>query len=490
MAGKIIIALYALAMLCILLYSFAQFDLVIRYLRYRLQRKRNPKSIPDLTEFPMVTVQLPVYNEKYVVERLIEAVAGFDWPKDRFEVQVLDDSDDESVGLIDRKVAEFKALGIQIEHLRRPQRKGFKAGALQYGLEYAKGDFITIFDADFIPSPDFLKTTIKHFTEPEIGVVQTRWAHLNEDYSLLTKMQAFALDAHFTIEQQGRNAAGYFINFNGTAGVWRKSCILDAGGWKADTLTEDLDLSYRAQLRGWKFKFFENLTSPAELPVAMGAIKSQQFRWTKGAAETARINLGKVMRAKVPVKVKIHAGFHLLNSSVFICILSTAILSIPLLWFKHDNPGLERLIGYGSVFLLSMVLMAFFFWVSRNHRYPDPIKRTLNFLVMFPAFLCLSMGFSLHNALAAIDGLIGRKTPFVRTPKFNIKSIKDNWKNNTYSKGKIDLLTVMEGLLTLYFLGGIVLSFYLHDFAMLPFLLMLLIGYGSVFYFSVAHARA
>ena len=312
-----IIVVYTIAITLLFFYCIMQLSLAIHYIKYKknLSKEETKFNIPE-SEYPFVTVQLPVYNEQYVVERLIDAVCAFDYPKDKFEIQLLDDSSDESVGIAALKVAEYQAKGIQIYQIRRPERKGFKAGALEYGLKTAKGEYVAIFDADFTPYPDFLRKTIPYFIDDaKIGVVQAKWEHLNKDYSILTKIQAFALDMHFSIEQQGRNAAGYFINFNGTAGVWRKSTIEDAGGWKADTLTEDLDLSYRAQLKGWKFKYVENVVAPAELPTDMNAVKSQQFRWNKGGAETAKKIGRKVMRAEIPLRIKLHAIAHLCNTT-------------------------------------------------------------------------------------------------------------------------------------------------------------------------------
>ncbi|HEX2899523.1 MAG TPA: cellulose synthase family protein, partial [Bacteroidia bacterium] len=326
--GIALLVIYFSALTFILMYSGVQVHLAILYTRFQKRLKKEHEALPAMPagqDWPKVTVQLPIFNEMYVVERLIDAVAAFDYPADRLEVQLLDDSTDETVEITAQKVAEWKAKGLDIVHVHRSNRQGFKAGALKEGLMLAKGEFIAIFDADFLPHPDFLKKTIPHFQDARIGVVQTRWEHINRNYSILTKLQAFALDAHFSVEQQGRNSMGYFINFNGTAGVWRRKAIDDAGGWESDTLTEDLDLSYRAQLKGWKFKFLENLDSPAELPAAMGAVKSQQFRWTKGAAETARKNLGKVLHAKLPLGTKIHATFHLLNSMLFVCIVLNAV---------------------------------------------------------------------------------------------------------------------------------------------------------------------
>ncbi|MEM6831667.1 MAG: cellulose synthase family protein, partial [Bacteroidota bacterium] len=280
----LIIIVYGLTLFIICLFSLGQFNLAWHYLKSK--KCDDNEGVTELKEYPAVTIQLPVFNERYVIERLIDSVSKIDYPLDKLEIQVLDDSDDETVTIIANKIAHYQGKGIDIRHVRRPDRVGFKAGALQYGMQQAKGEFIAIFDADFVPQPDFLLKTLPRFTSEKVGMVQTKWAHLNTNYGALTKIQAFWLNAHFTVEQKGRERAGSFINFNGTAGVWRKSCILDAGGWQHDTLTEDLDLSYRAQLKGWKFVYREEIESPAELPVVIPAVKSQQYRWNKGAAET------------------------------------------------------------------------------------------------------------------------------------------------------------------------------------------------------------
>lgn len=489
--GYILIILYGAALSFILLYSLIQLSLVYHYLRARKKRGGGSQPLLELegseADYPHVTVQLPIYNEMYVVERLIDSICHFDYPKDKLEIQVLDDSNDETVEIISKKVDEWKKLGFDIEHVRRPERVGFKAGALQYGLNHCKGEFIAIFDADFLPDPSFLKKTLPYFSDPEIGVVQSRWEHINESYSILTKLQAFALDAHFSVEQGGRNAAGYFINFNGTAGVWRKQTIEDAGGWQADTLTEDLDLSYRAQLKGWKFKFLESLLSPAELPAHMNAIKSQQFRWTKGAAETARKNLWSVLKAKLPFNLKVHATFHLLNSMLFICIFASALLSVPLLWMKTLDPIFETFFQVASVFLFSLLALIVFFWVSRIER---SNFRGIKFLLAFPLFLSVSMGLSLHNAIATLEGYFGIKSPFIRTPKFDIKNLKDSWKQKKYASSKISLVTVMEGIAFLYFATAIFLGIYLKDFAMIPYHALLFLGFGVVFFYTLKHSFA
>ncbi|MBL0018693.1 MAG: glycosyltransferase [Bacteroidia bacterium] len=491
--GIAILVLYFVALTFILMYSGVQVHLAILYTRFQKREKMAHEALPAMPvgkPWPMVTVQLPIFNEMYVVERLIDSIAAFDYPADRLEVQVLDDSTDETVQITAKKVAEWKAKGLDIVHVHRSNRQGFKAGALKEGMEKAKGEFIAIFDADFLPHPNFLKTTIPHFHDPKIGVVQTRWEHINRNYSILTKLQAFALDAHFSVEQQGRNSMGYFINFNGTAGVWRRTTIDDAGGWQSDTLTEDLDLSYRAQLKGWRFKFLENLDSPAELPAAMGAVKSQQFRWTKGAAETARKNLGKVLMAKLPFGTKVHATFHLLNSMLFICIVLNAVLSVPLVFYNETNPIVAGLMQYASIFSMSLLALILFFWVSRRNRLGGRgIKGFLRFVVTFPVFWCVTMGLSLHNAIATMEGYIGRKTPFIRTPKFALTDGKDDWKTRTkYISRRISPITVLEGLMLLYIGFGIGMEFWYGSYGMLPFHILLIFGYGLVFYFSVRHS--
>ncbi|MGB5204569.1 MAG: cellulose synthase family protein, partial [Eudoraea sp.] len=280
----IIIGIYSTSLLLIFFYSLAQLNLLVNYLGNKKINEVAPKyNLLDAKEIPFVTIQLPIYNEEYVVERLLENISKMEYPKSKLEIQVLDDSTDKLT--VEETAGRIKALqetGLDIQHIRRENRTGYKAGALKEGLKIAKGDFIAIFDADFLPEYDWLKKTVIYFKDEEIGVVQTRWGHINRDYSTLTKIQAFALDAHFTLEQVGRNAKGHFINFNGTAGIWRKECILDAGNWEGDTLTEDLDLSYRAQLKNWKFKYLEDVETPAELPVVISAARSQQFRWNKG----------------------------------------------------------------------------------------------------------------------------------------------------------------------------------------------------------------
>jgi len=455
----------------------------------RKDKKKDIESSDIQEQLPFVTIQLPLYNESYVVERLIRKVAEIDYPKDRFEIQILDDSNDETTQIAEATIQELKDTNVSIDLVRRPDRKGFKAGALAYGMGIAKGEFLAIFDADFLPEKDFLKKTIHYFKNKKVGVVQTRWTHINEDYSLLTKLQAFGLDAHFTIEQGGRNFGGHFINFNGTAGVWRRQCIDEAGGWSSDTLTEDLDLSYRAQLKGWEFQYLENVESPAELPAAMNALKNQQFRWTKGAAECMRKNLFKVLKdSKLSIETKLHAIFHLMNSFIFICVFSIGVLSVPMFYIKNNFPQYELLFKYGTGFVICLLFLMIFYWVALRSLSGGFGATFKNFIWKFPAFISVSMGMSLHNGIAVLEGYIGKKSPFIRTPKFNLKDAKDKWHGNKYLASSISVVTILEGVLFLYFLSAIGLSFHYQSFGMLPLFMMLTFGFGYVFYYSIFHS--
>lgn len=488
--GYVIFVVYVLALSFILLYSLAQLHLVGVYIFKGKKFQKTLKADKFNNEWPMVTIQLPTYNELYVVERLIDCISQIDYPDECLEIQMLDDSNDETTSIIENAINKSKENrpNLNIQLIRRPKREGYKAGALKYGLEIAKGQYIAIFDADFLPGKSFLKDTIPHFYEREkIGVVQTRWEHINKNYSILTNLQAFGLDAHFTVEQVGRNTAGHFINFNGTGGVWDKQCILDAGNWHADTLTEDLDLSYRAQRKGWQFRYVEAVGTPAELPATMNALKSQQYRWTKGAAENARKNLGKTLTAKLKLGTKIHSFFHLLNSTIFLCIMLSALLSIPVMFVKQSNPFLMEMSKFGWLFLISFGALLLFYLTSYFRLNSFSVWRLIKFIGTFPLFLGMSMGLSLHNAVAVIEGYIGRKTPFVRTPKFNIQKSTDNWKNSIYKARKVSPITLFEGLLCLYFLFGFIWGIVSNDYGLLGFHGLLVFGFGSVFFFSFKH---
>ncbi len=478
---------YSLAILLIFFYSLAQLNLLVNYLQSKnniVQIEKFDFSKPN--EIPLVTIQLPIYNEKYVMQRLLDNIVLIDYPKDKLEIQVLDDSTDDSVIETIKLVNKYANQGIDIKHITRQIRTGFKAGALKEGLVTAKGEFIAIFDADFMPQKDWLLKTIPNFKNPEVGVVQTRWGHLNRDYSILTKIQAFALDAHFTLEQTGRNSKQHCINFNGTAGVWRKSCIIDAGNWESDTLTEDLDLSYRAQLKNWKFVYLEDVETPAELPAMLSAARSQQFRWNKGGAENFRKMASKVIHSKtISSKTKFHGLLHLLNSSMFLCIFTMAILSVPMLFVKNYFSHIKLFFDVMVFFIITSFIFFTCYWFTFKNIQGGGFKNFLRYIGLFFTFYSIAMGFSFHNTIAVLEGLIGKKSEFVRTPKFNIEALKDKWKDNIYISKKISKNTIIEGLLVFYFLFGLYSGYKLNDYALYPFHLMLLFGYSYVFVQSV-----
>ncbi len=488
---SIIIVIYSISLLLIFMYALAQFNLMLNYLASKKKIDVSPKfDFSNSNEIPYVTIQLPVFNELYVMERLLKNIVEIEYPNDKLEIQVLDDSTDESLELTEKIILEIQKSGIDIKHITRKNRVGFKAGALKEGLVSAKGAFIAIFDADFLPQKDWLKKTIPYFKDSEIGVVQTRWGHINRNYSILTKIQAFALDAHFTLEQVGRNSKGHFINFNGTAGVWRKECIIDAGNWEGDTLTEDLDLSYRAQLKKWKFKYLENVETPAELPVVISAAKSQQFRWNKGGAENFRKMFKKIVSNKsISVKTKIHGVLHLLNSTMFLNIFIVAVLSVPMLYIKNEYKHLELYFTIMSFFIISTVLFFICYWIMYKNLYESGIKGFVNYVIMFFVFFSLAMGFSLHNSIAVIEGHFGKASEFVRTPKFNMNVISDSWKGNIYIQKGVSFKTIAEGVLMLYFGFGMYSAFIVGnqggDFGLFPFHLMLFLGFGYVFFHSI-----
>ncbi|MDT0646714.1 glycosyltransferase family 2 protein [Zunongwangia sp. F260] len=482
-----IIILYTLALLLVFFYSISQLQLLLNYLKAKKTDENSEVfDFSNTEEIPFVTIQLPLYNEMYVVERLLKNIAEIEYPREKLEIQVLDDSTDQSLAKTAEIVRKLQKSGLDIKHITRTNRTGFKAGALKEGLEIAKGEFIAIFDSDFMPKKDWLLKTVPHFTDPEIGVVQTRWGHLNRDYSILTKIQAFALDFHFILEQTGRNFGKHFINFNGTAGIWRKSCILEAGNWSGDTLTEDLDLSYRAQLKNWKFKYLEEVETPAELPVVMSAAKSQQFRWNKGAAENFRKNYWKIFKSKtVSGRTKFHAFFHLLNSSMFLIVLFLAVLSVPVLFIKNSNPQFSWFFNVIAFFAVSTVIFFFCYYVAYSKIHGRGIKNFFKFTGMFLTFFSVAMGFSLHNSIAVLEGHFGKKSAFIRTPKFNLDSLKSTIQSNKYIRKKFSANLIIEFLLFLYFGFAIYSAFALNDFGLLIFHLMLFAGFGFVIFKSI-----
>ncbi|MDR3668086.1 MAG: glycosyltransferase family 2 protein [Ignavibacteriaceae bacterium] len=476
----IVLISYFIALSILFIFGLHGFIMIYYYNKYKgVSHKQKPESIPDAK----VTIQLPLYNELYVVERLIETVCEIDYPKELLEIQVLDDSTDETVNITAAMVAKKKAEGFDICHIRRGSREGYKAGALKEGLRVAKGEFVAIFDADFIPQKEFLKKTLSFFSDDKVGMVQTRWEHLNGDYSMLTKAQALALDGHFVIEQTVRNKAGFFINFNGTGGIWRKSCIVDAGNWHADTLAEDLDLSYRAQLNGWRFVYLKDFTSPAELPNEISALKTQQFRWTKGHIETAKKILPLVWKSSVPLRVKLQATVHLTSNLVFPFILLAAILNVPLIFIKNSGSH-EAYFAVMSIFVLAFVSSFMFYLYSQRDIRTDWRKK----IVLFPLFMAGSMGFAVNNSRAVIEGLLSRKSEFVRTPKFNVEDGKSTAAVKKYGNRKIGLSVYVELMMAVYCLIGICSSLYFLEIAALPFQILFFSGFAFVSLTSIKHA--
>ena len=480
----LIIALvfYCITTLFIFCYTLLQFHLTIAYIKLKKKKKLAVENTKLSDEEVFVTVQLPLYNEPYVTERLIDAVCAFDYPKNLLEIQVLDDSSDETIEIADNISAKWKQLGIDIKVVRRKDRSGFKAGALKHGLEIAKGQFIAIFDADFVPSPDFLRKTVPVLNQKGIGMVQTRWGHTNREYSLLTKAQAFWLENHFRIEQTSRSNLNLFFNFNGTAGIWNKQAILDAGNWQADTLTEDLDLSYRAQLKGWKFLYLEDVISPAELPPTLSALKGQQFRWTKGGAEVSRKLIPALLKSKQPLKIKLHAVGHLLNSGVYLAIAISAFLSIPLLLIKDMIPSLKPVMTVGTIFFSNFVILAIAYFIATREYFKN--KNVFQFVKMFQVYLSFAVGMSFHNSIAVLQGYFGKRTPFIRTPKFNTEN-NANLALQRFGAAKISNSFVIYIVLFSLFFTAAVYGIVAQNYGFILFHLTLAFGMALLLVFDL-----
>ena len=439
---------------------------------YRKHRRGGARPVGHFDRLPRLTVQLPLYNEMYVAERLIDAVCDLDYPRDRLQIQVLDDSTDETTSIVARKTAEVAARGIDIVHLHRTDRSGFKAGALEAGLKVASGELIAIFDADFVPQPDFARDLVDHFTDPGVGMVQARWGHLNIDYSPLTSVQSLMLDGHFMIEHTARNRSGKFFNFNGTAGIWRRRCIEDAGGWQHDTLTEDLDLSYRAQLAGWRFVFLPEVVAPAELPLEMGAFKSQQHRWAKGSIQTARKLLPRIYASDLAWPVKLEATAHLTANIGYVLMVVLALLVVPAVWLRVDvAPWMVALVDL-PIFTLSSLSVAAFYFVARS----EAAGSRRSILRWIPALMAVGIGLSINNARAVIEALTGRQSSFRRTPKYNLK------RNETLSRRKyritINRDTWIELALAVWFAVATGATMSAGMWGAVPFLLLFEFGYA------------
>jgi cellulose synthase/poly-beta-1,6-N-acetylglucosamine synthase-like glycosyltransferase len=446
-----------------------------RYIMVYLYHKHNKKVIePEsrFVELPRVTVQIPSYNEMYVIERVIDAVCAFDYPKDRLDIQVLDDSTDETQRIALRSVERWQNLGVDISYIHRDDRTGFKAGALENGLRTAKGEFVAIFDADFVPNPDFLQKSVHYFTDPQVGMVQGRWEHLNREYSFLTRTQAIFLDGHFVLESFTRFLSGRFFNFNGTAGILRIKTIEDAGGWEHDTLTEDLDLSYRAQIKGWKFVFLRDLAVPAELPVEINSFKSQQCRWAKGAMQTCKKSLVKVLKGDFAAGEKLETWYHLTGNITYPLMVILSLILFPALIVRYNQGWFELLVIDLPLFILSFSSVSTFYITSQKALHPDWLKR----IAYLPGLMAVGIGMTIPGAKAVIEGAIGWKTPFVRTPKFSVEGNKGEWMSKKY-RCNIGFVTIVEIIFGLYFTYMAVYCWSMEIYGVIPFLLLFMWGY-------------
>lgn len=423
------VALFSIVYLLVAgsLFVYGAHAYLMTWLHHRHRRSKAAAPAGPSGE-PTVTVQLPLYNELYVARRLIDAVCAFDWPRDQLEIQVLDDSTDETSEEVAELVARKRAAGHRIDQVRRARRVGYKGGALREGLARAAGEYVAVFDADFLPPPDFLRRTIPHFADPNVGMVQTRWGHLNEDYSLLTRVQAVALDGHFVIEQTARNRSGAFINFNGTAGVWRRRAILDAGDWQDDTLTEDLDLSYRAQMAGWRFLFLPDVVCPAELPADVDGFKGQQFRWAKGSVQTARKLLPALLRSARSPFVKLQAFIHLTNHVVYPLLLLLALLTWPGIYLHAHRPEMRPFFRWATVFIVASLGHPLLYLYSQSRVRSDWWRQ----LSMMPGLIAIGMGISLNNVRAVLEAFGSNTGHFNRTPKYDLRIPGDGWKRKKY----------------------------------------------------------
>lgn len=464
---------YFFVMAILAMYGIHRYALVYNFFK---NRRNSPGPPPEVLQWPRATVQLPIFNERYVAERLIDAVVQFDYPRELFEIQVLDDSTDETQQVARNCVERHRATGVPITYIHRRNRAGFKAGALQEGLKVATGEFVAIFDADFIPPADFLRRTLPYFADPKLAMVQTRWSYINRSYSPLTEVEAILLDGHFAIEHTSRYRSGLFFNFNGTAGVWRRAAIEDAGGWQHDTLTEDTDLSYRAQIRGWHFLYLPEIDCPSELPVEMNAFKSQQARWAKGLIQTARKILPRVLKSDVPFAVKAEAFFHLTANISYPLMVFLSIILLPAMIVRFYQGWFQVIVIDLPLFLASTCSISSFYLMAERTLYPKTWKRAF---VYMPFVMAIGIGLSVRNALAVLEALVGVKSEFVRTPKYRVESGSKKggtWAKENYRKGA-GVMPFVEILLGLYFAASVAYAIQNENYATIPFLLLFVTGY-------------
>jgi cellulose synthase/poly-beta-1,6-N-acetylglucosamine synthase-like glycosyltransferase len=474
---------YFLVMIVLAIYGVHRYTLCYLYFKHR--KNYNPNPIKYFEELPRVTIQLPIFNEQFVIDRLVEAVCALEYPQDKLEIQVLDDSTDETTEVAAGIVARYAALGHPIVYIHRTNRHGYKAGALDAGLKVASGEFIAIFDADFVPPPDWLMKVIHHFGEPDVGMVQTRWTHLNRDYSLLTRVEAILLDGHFVLEHGARARTGDFFNFNGTAGMWRRQAISDGGGWQHDTLTEDTDLSYRSQMVGWRFKYLPGVECPSELPIEMTAFKTQQARWAKGLIQTSIKMLPRIFKSNLPRRIKIEAVYHLTaNLSYPLMIIMTALL-IPAMIVRFYQGWFQMLLIDFPLFTASSASIAVFYLASQREIYPKTWKRTFLYL---PFLMAMGIGLTVTNSKAVMEALLGIKSAFVRTPKYRVAQKGEKSQAAKYRK-RLKLAPWIELMIGCYFLLAIIYTFTNHNYFTAPFLILFVVGYWYTGLMSLLQGR-
>ncbi len=474
---------YFVVMVILAAYGLHRYALVYMYYKNRKNRTTEPPA--RFAELPRVTVQLPIYNEQYVVERLVESICKLDYPKDKLDIQLLDDSTDETVAVAAAVVERYAALGHPITYIHRTNREGYKAGALQNGMLTAKGELIAIFDADFVPTEDWLMRVVHHFSDPGVGMVQTRWTHLNRDYSFLTQVEAILLDGHFILEHGGRSRSNVFFNFNGTAGMWRRQAIEDAGGWQHDTLTEDTDLSYRSQLKGWKFKYVQDIECPAELPIEMTAFKTQQARWAKGLIQTGKKILPMVFKSKQPFRVKLEAWYHLSANISYPLMIVFSTLLLPAMIIRSFGGWFQMLLIDLPLFLASTFSISSFYLVSQKELLPKTWPRTFLYL---PFLMALGIGLTLTNTKAVLEALFGIKSAFKRTPKYSVTSKADKVMGQKYRR-RLGLVPWLELLVGSYFVLMCWYAFSSGNYWTLPFLLLFVIGYWYTGLMSLLQGR-
>ncbi|MBS1819835.1 MAG: glycosyltransferase family 2 protein [Acidobacteria bacterium] len=468
-AETLTLASYFFVLIILAFYGWHRYYLVYMYMR---NRDKQPRAGAQLSPLPVVTIQLPLYNEMYVADRLVESVCEIDYPRELLEIQVLDDSTDETQGIAEAAVRRFASQGFDIKYYHRSDRTGFKAGALEAGLKVARGEFVAIFDADFLPGSDFLVRLLPHFADPKVGMVQARWGHINQDYSLLTKIQSILLDGHFVLEHGGRNRGGCFFNFNGTAGIWRRAVIQDAGGWQHDTLTEDLDLSYRAQLRGWKFVFVPDVIAPAEVPVEMNAFKSQQHRWAKGSIQTCRKLLPQILAADVPFGVKAEAFFHLTANFNYPLMVILSVLMFPSMVIRYNMGWYEMMLIDVPLFFAATFSVCNFYLVCQREIHPDWRAR----IKYLPFLMSIGIGLCINNSKAVFEALFNKQSEFARTPKYRIEDGQDEWVGKKYRQS-VAVQPLIELALGLYFTATVFYALANGIYGTVPFLVLFQIGF-------------